>query len=268
MYDIHCHGIFKNRRSPLRTVLQSMQGIIILYFTIIILYTCTHIVLLRFLNYLMHRRRRTRFINSWNALEINIGSSLNRPTTHHPSQRQTHAVPYIPQRPPKTRLDPADSMKWANSSRAHPIWKSVSPLQTRKQLRVVECPGRQVGGLSPEHTYVCGSAARCCRACASLKVAFLFIFYISLHFNNCKLLFLLLVFFLFLYFYTKYDVYRDRGMYVYTYNPYIATQTRRDRYEIWLWEKTSKPLKYMVAPCNTITTNASYIIILQCIPPT
>jgi len=147
---------------------------------------------------------------------------FSQPAAHHPPPPLTHTrrtpVPYIPRRPPKTRLGPADSVKWANSSRAHPIWKSVSPLHTRKQLRFVECPGRQVGGLSPEHTYVCGSAARCCRACASLKVAFLFIFYFSLHFNNRKLLFLLLllVFFLFLYFYTKYDVYRDRGMYVYT----------------------------------------------------
>lgn len=66
-------------------------------------------------------------------------SSLDHPTARrHPCDPcQTRAVPHIPRRPPKTRLGPADSVKWANSSRAHPIWKSVSPVHTRKQLRSV-----------------------------------------------------------------------------------------------------------------------------------
>jgi len=192
-------------------------------------------------------------------------------------------VPHIPRRPPKTRLGPADSVKWANSSRAHPIWKSVSPLHTRKQLRFVEWP-RAPSGRSVAWTHlrlrVCWPLLSCVRLVKGSIFIYIFIFPYILITVNCYFYYHYWFFFSSLF---VFSVFTRNMMFTETRgecmripaNPYvilyIATQTRRrDRYKIWLWEKTSKPLKYTVAPRNTITANASYnnIIILKCIPPT
>jgi len=82
-------GFFKNCRSSLRTVVKPSQSIIMSYILLYIyIPKCTRIVLRLFLNYLMHRRR---FVNSWNALEINIIAAALLSTTPPPATPLTQA---------------------------------------------------------------------------------------------------------------------------------------------------------------------------------